>query len=322
MKISIIVPVYNEEKSIRTCLKALINQDYPKKDYEILVVNDGSRDRTKENVEKIIGKNKQVKIRLINQENKGRAITREVGAKKAYYKNLFFIDSRCIPERDILKKFKEINYQPTIGNVLLSKKSVFDKFMELTRKPIYNHGGYGQDYKEIYIDKENFDNIPKGTGVLFCEKNLFLSSQLKNKGKNVSDDTKLFWNLVQKKKILKHPAPKVVYESRDSLLTHIKHTFDRGPKFVDYYFKPGKKYFPYINSLLIGIIVLILLTIIKPLILIYVLIALIFGLILISIKLSEKLRDFFILVYLLPITAIAFSLGILKGVWLKIWGGY
>jgi glycosyltransferase involved in cell wall biosynthesis len=322
MKISVVIPVYNEEELIKNCLKSLISQDYPKKDYEIIVVNDGSTDKTKENIEKITKTNKKTKIRVINQKNKGRAITREIGAKIARYNNLFFMDARCRADKHILKNFEKINYQPIIGNVIFSNESFFDRFNKLIRKPIYNQGGYGEDYKKVYITKKNFDNIPKGTGVLFCNKNLFLTSKLKNKSKNISDDVKLFWNMIQKRKILKHPMPKVFYNSRSSLKKHIGHTFNRGPKFIDYYFKPGKKYFPHIITLLVGLIGLILLTVVKPLILIPIFIALGLGLILVSIILSKKSRDFFILIYLLPLTILAFSSGIIKGILLKLFGRY
>jgi len=48
---SVIVPVYNGAETIDACLTALVNQDYPQNEYEIIVVNDGSTDRTREIVE-------------------------------------------------------------------------------------------------------------------------------------------------------------------------------------------------------------------------------------------------------------------------------
>src|SRR3989344_8006273 len=51
---SAIVPAYNEEKSIAATLQSLVNLDYPKDKMEIIVVNDGSKDRTKERVEQFI----------------------------------------------------------------------------------------------------------------------------------------------------------------------------------------------------------------------------------------------------------------------------
>lgn len=47
-KISVIVPTFNEEKSIVTCLESLNNQSFPRDDYEIIVVDGNSKDRTRE----------------------------------------------------------------------------------------------------------------------------------------------------------------------------------------------------------------------------------------------------------------------------------
>lgn len=321
MKISIIIAVYNEEELIKNCLKSLINSDYSKKDYEIVVVNDGSTDKTEKNVEKIIKENKNLKIKLINQENKGRAIAREVGAKKAKYPNILITDARCEVYKNTLKQIKKINYQPLIGNAITNQDSIFGRFNYLIRKKIYKNSF--DKFQKIKITKDNFDEIGKGTGVLFIKKDLFLSSRLGNqKSKDNSDDTGLLRNIINKKDILKSPSVKVTYNSRKSLISYIKHTFNRGPKFVDYYFKPKRKYFPHIIAFLVGLIGIILLLIIDPTILIYIIIALIFGLILVSIKLSEKSKDFFILVYLLPITTLAFSFGIIKGILLKLFGRY
>jgi cellulose synthase/poly-beta-1,6-N-acetylglucosamine synthase-like glycosyltransferase len=73
---SAIVPAYNEEKSITATLQSLVNLDYPQDKIEIIVVNDGSKDRTKEMVEQFIVQHPAQKITLLNQENhgKGRAM--------------------------------------------------------------------------------------------------------------------------------------------------------------------------------------------------------------------------------------------------------
>src|SRR3989338_4664059 len=70
---STIVPAYNEEKSIRGTLQSLVNLEYPPEKMEIIVVNDGSTDQTKEIVERFIQQHPQRKIILLNQRNKGKA---------------------------------------------------------------------------------------------------------------------------------------------------------------------------------------------------------------------------------------------------------
>src|SRR3989344_7690229 len=59
---SAIVPAYNEEKSIWMTLQSLINLDYPAENMEIIVVNDGSTDKTKEIIERFIQQHPSHKI--------------------------------------------------------------------------------------------------------------------------------------------------------------------------------------------------------------------------------------------------------------------
>ncbi len=317
MKISIIVPVYNEAEMIKGCLKSLIEQDYSKKDYEIIVINDGSTDKTLENVESIIKKNKKTKIRLINQKNSGRAISREVGAKSAKYENLILTDSRCLARNDLLKKAKELDYAAVVGNPLMNDSTFTGRFGLLFRIKLYK--GSFEKFEPVYLTPQNFDDINKGTTIVFIKKKLFLSSQLDNQeSKNNSDDTKLLWNIVQKKDILKSPDLVVTYNPRSSLTQHIRHTYNRGPKFVDYYFKPGRKYFPYILALLFLSLLALLFLIFNPVYLIYLIALTFLGLILVSVWLSRRISDFFVVFVMLPITFISFSLGIFKGILLKI----
>ena len=69
--VSLIIPAYNEEKTIEETLKTSIEQDYG--NLEIIIVNDGSKDDTKKTVENFIKNNKKARISLINKENEGKA---------------------------------------------------------------------------------------------------------------------------------------------------------------------------------------------------------------------------------------------------------
>ena len=51
--ISVVIPVYNQEKYIERCLRSVINQNIEKNLYEIVVVNDGSTDNTLKNPKEI-----------------------------------------------------------------------------------------------------------------------------------------------------------------------------------------------------------------------------------------------------------------------------
>ena len=88
--VSIIVPVYNAEKNIESCLKTVLEQktNYT---YEIICVNDGSTDSSLEILEKLSGTTN--KLTVINQRNSGASVARNAGMKIAKGRYFFFVDS-------------------------------------------------------------------------------------------------------------------------------------------------------------------------------------------------------------------------------------
>ena len=88
-KVSVIIPVYNVEKYLRECLDSVINQTL--KDIEIICVNDGSTDNSLQILEEYAQKDERIKI--IAQENKGQAVARNVGIKIAQGEFIGFLDS-------------------------------------------------------------------------------------------------------------------------------------------------------------------------------------------------------------------------------------
>jgi glycosyltransferase involved in cell wall biosynthesis len=319
MKLSIIIPVYNEEKLIVRCLNSIIKQTILKKDYEIIVVNDGSTDKTLKRIKLFSEMHKEIKITIHSQENKGRAYSRDIGANLARFNIILFIDSRCyFKERNVIKKVLSKKYQPIVGSGMSESKGIFNRFNILLRKKIYGEKFHNK-FEDFFIDKTNFEYVPKGTTVLLINKQLFLEMQLLDKANRyVSDDTKLLKKILENKKILKTWDLKVMYTSRDNLSEFIKHTYERGPKFLDYYAKPHTKYFFYTLFLAIITIFNALIFFINIKILMYELLIVLMGVLLFAAYISEKLGDFFIAIYILPFLIASFYLGILKGVIVKI----
>ena len=98
MRASIIIPVFNEEKHISNCLKSLLEQSY--KDYEIIIVDDGSTDNTPQIIKKI--KKKKIKI-IFSPKHQGPALARNRGAEDSHGEILIFVDADMEFDKDFLK---------------------------------------------------------------------------------------------------------------------------------------------------------------------------------------------------------------------------
>ena len=102
-KISVIVPVYNVEKYLDKCLTSLIKQTY--KNFEIIVINDGSIDNSLAICNKYANKYDNVKV--YDYKNAGVAHARNVGIKKATGDYLLFVDSDDYIDEKLLENLNE-----------------------------------------------------------------------------------------------------------------------------------------------------------------------------------------------------------------------
>ncbi|MBP3718301.1 MAG: glycosyltransferase [Eubacterium sp.] len=102
MKISVIIPMYNPGKEIVRCFKSLENQTFT--DYELILIDDGSKDLAYKAVERYIGNSSlKNKARLVRQENAGVALTRNRGIEMAEGDYLAFIDQDDFVAKDYLE---------------------------------------------------------------------------------------------------------------------------------------------------------------------------------------------------------------------------
>ena len=97
-KISVIVPVYNQEKYIGRCLRSLLDQSLEKYNYEIIVINDGSKDKTKFALSLF-----KDDIKLIsNKKNKGLPYSINRGIKAAKGRFIVRVDSDDYVNKEFL----------------------------------------------------------------------------------------------------------------------------------------------------------------------------------------------------------------------------
>ena len=99
-KVSVIVPVYNVEKYIEKCLESLVNQTL--KDIEIIIVNDGSKDKSEKIINKFLSKYKN--IVYVEKQNGGLSDARNYGMKYAKGDYIAFLDSDDYVDTTIYEK--------------------------------------------------------------------------------------------------------------------------------------------------------------------------------------------------------------------------
>lgn len=98
--ISIIVPVYNVEEYLEKCLDSIQSQTY--KDIEVILVNDGSTDGSKEICEKYC--QRDIRFRLMNQINLGQSVARNRGMHESTGNFITFVDSDDVIKEDMLEQ--------------------------------------------------------------------------------------------------------------------------------------------------------------------------------------------------------------------------
>lgn len=98
-KITVVIPVYNGENYIVKCIDSVLNQTY--KNLEIIIVNDGSTDKTKGILEKYVNNNSRIKI--FEQSNKGISAARNLGIDHTKTNYITFIDSDDWIESDMIE---------------------------------------------------------------------------------------------------------------------------------------------------------------------------------------------------------------------------
>lgn len=167
-KISVIVPVYNEEKRVRKCLKNLINQTL--KDIEIIMINDGSQDDSLKILKSY--EKKYSNIVVVDQINEGQGSARNTGIKKATAPYITFVDADDYIKEDMLeilysyvKKDTDIVICDLIKKYP-NKEVYFNNYYDATNNPVNNYivshsGPVGRLYKKDLFIKKNLYFLEK-----------------------------------------------------------------------------------------------------------------------------------------------------------------
>ena len=186
MRVSIIIPVYNVNSFIKKCIKSVFDQSL--RDFECIIVNDGSKDNSIELAQEIIKGDKRFKV--FHQKNQGQGMARNLGLKYAKGKYICFIDADDFVETNYLEEMcREIEKQKAdivcCGFNIIKKNKVRPHLVSLESSSkiesilhLLNGNDWGSLFNRIFKSSLVKDlNFNKGIGQ---DKPLFLNYLSKN----------------------------------------------------------------------------------------------------------------------------------------------
>jgi glucosyl-dolichyl phosphate glucuronosyltransferase len=174
VKFSIIVCAYNEEQYLEQCLESLYSQNYDKYDYEILIIDNDSSDKTPEIGQSFFRKYKnELKIKYFRIKHVGLSTSRNFGVENAVGNIVVFVDGDAITDMNLIKEyektFEEKKCDFSGGRInLLNTESKFANLLQVTRfyqeyskKLKYNfmHGANMAFKKKLLVEYNFNDEI-------------------------------------------------------------------------------------------------------------------------------------------------------------------
>ncbi len=173
---TVIIPVYNGERSILRCLDALVQQTIPVDQFEVIVVDDGSTDATLALVETWLSTHALLHWRVIHQPNAGPASARNTGAAAAKSDLLLFTDGDCAPvphwAESLLAVFQTAQIAGAKGTYLTDQRQLVPRFVQSEYEDRYDRMA-GQDRidfidtysaayrRSIFLENGGFDPLLK-----------------------------------------------------------------------------------------------------------------------------------------------------------------
>lgn len=171
MNLSIIIPTYNSAKYLKNCLDSIINNINKNTPIEIIIVNDGSTDNTKE----IINSYNDQKIKVYNNKNHGVSYSRNYAMKKAIGKYIMFVDSDDILNNDwysivseqLTKEYDIVFFSQNL--TIKDKPELINLIIGKNTKASIS-GPCSKIYKKEFLQKNNLEfntSIINGEDMLF-----------------------------------------------------------------------------------------------------------------------------------------------------------
>lgn len=133
MKISVVITAFNEEKNLPKCLESLVSQDFPSNNYEIIVVNNNSTDKTAQ-IARSFG------ARVINESKQGNTFAAKKGMDSARNEVIAMIDADTVADKNWLSEIYRIFENPKIvGATGMGYVKSGSKFMDIFERKFYEY---------------------------------------------------------------------------------------------------------------------------------------------------------------------------------------
>jgi glycosyltransferase involved in cell wall biosynthesis len=245
--LSVVIPVYNEETWIRSCIDALVAAAAEARlPLDVVVVDDGSTDRTPAVLHRLVAEHG---IRVVRQANAGRLAARAAGLAQAVEPWVLLLDSRVIVDRTSLAWVRTaIGEHPErtvwCGHVdVQTDGNLFAAFWSGIVKIGWRR--YMADPRLVSFGAEEFDAFPKGTGCLLIPRALLSEAaagfeSLYDNPDLASDDTRLLRYVAGRARIWLTPDFRFRYHGKQGARGFLKQAYFRGTTFVDGYLgQPG-----------------------------------------------------------------------------------
>jgi glycosyltransferase involved in cell wall biosynthesis len=173
IRVSVIVPAFNAAQTIEQCLAALLAQSYPREQYEVIVVDDGSTDDTAAIAARFAA------VRVMGAAHRGAAAARNLGARAARGEILLFTDADCAPTRDwiaaMCAAFDDARVVGVKGTYRTRQRAIVARFVQLEYEEKYARmrraetidfiDTYSAGYRrDVFLAKGGFDEaFPSAT---------------------------------------------------------------------------------------------------------------------------------------------------------------
>ena len=193
MLISFIVPVYNTELYLEECLDSLLNQDISHNEYEIICVNDGSKDSSLDILNKYALAHSNIYV--IDQQNSGVSVARNVGLEHANGDYIWFIDSDDLIKENCLNELKTIISIGEYDRIIINSKTFIntDDLLTTLNESWKNSVVWRSIFKKEFLNSNKLRYYP---GLVFGEDALYLFECLRCSPKTLETDLLIYYHRV------------------------------------------------------------------------------------------------------------------------------